>query len=151
MHDSLLTALDGLKRTVDQFLPALGQHLHTDIVRNQSSVHKLSEKIELNLARRRKSDFDLLKSKLDQIEKHFHLLFHDHGIDQRLIPIAQIHAAPDGCLLDFLIWPLPFGIVYHRIFPVSPVVEHLCFSFPYSCIAACGTQSAQPLVDCLHA
>ena len=53
----------------------------------------------------------------------------------------------DRVPFDFLIRPLPFGIVHHRIFPVSPVVEHLCFSFPYSCIAACGTQSAQPLVD----
>ena len=128
MHNGLLTAFNRLKGAVDQLFPALGQHLNAHIVRDQPSVHQLPEKIKLNLARRGKSDLDLLKSQLDQILEHLHLLFHDHGIDERLISVPQIHAAPHGRLLDLLIGPFSLRIIYHRILPISPVIKHF-FSF----------------------
>ena len=122
MHNRLFTSLDRLKCPLHQFLPALGQYLYDHIVRNHLTVDQLPQKIKFYLAGRRKSNLYLLESQLDQIIKEFYLLRYDHRVDQRLITVAQIHAAPDRCFPDLPVWPLSLRIIYHRIFTIVLVI-----------------------------
>ena len=99
MYNSLLDSLKGLEGPVDQMLPALNQHLDKHIVGNQLSVNKLSQKVVFDLGSCRKTDLNFLKAKLHQHIEHLDLLFHNHGLDESLVAVAQIHAAPDGSFL----------------------------------------------------
>ena len=88
MYHGLLTALNRFEGTIDQFFPALCQHLDPHIIRYHLPIHQLAQKIKFYLACRRKTDFYFLEAKLDQILEHFNFFFHNHGIDKRLISIA---------------------------------------------------------------
>ena len=122
MHDSLFAALNGFKSTIDQFLTALCQYLYQHIVRYQFSVHKLPQKIVLNLACRRKTNLDLLKSHFHEVLKHLDLFRYDHRINQRLIAVPQIHGTPDRCLFNLKIRPLSLRVIHHRIFLITLVI-----------------------------
>ena len=113
-----------LKGTLHQMLPALGQHLNRHVIRNQLPLHKLPQKIKLNLRRRRKSDFNFLKAHFHKKVKHFHLLFHHHGLHKSLVAVTQIHAAPNGRLFNFLIRPFSLRIVNHRHSLISLIIHH---------------------------
>ena len=122
MHNGLVTALDGLKCPGNLFFAALCQNLNPYIIRNQFPLYQLSQKIILNLTGCRKTDLYLLKSQLNQVLEHLHFFFHDHGINQRLVTVSQIHTTPYGRFFNFLSRPLPFGICYHRILLVTLVI-----------------------------
>ena len=124
MYHGLLTAFYRFKRPVNQFFPALGQHLNPHIIGNHFPIHQLSEKVKFNLACRRKSDFYFLEPKLHQILEHFYLFFHNHGIDQSLVSVPQIHTAPYRRFLYFPVGPFPYRISNHRIFTVSFIIQH---------------------------
>ena len=64
----------------------------------------------------------LLINKIDQKLEKLNLFLNDHRVDQSLIAVSKIHAAPDGSLLDFLIGPFSFRIVYNRISTISLIV-----------------------------
>ena len=134
MHNRLLAAFNGFKGTVDQFFPALGQYLYPHIIRDQSAFDQLTQKIVFNLAGSRKAYFDLLKAKLDQILKHLDLFLHDHRINQCLVSVTKVYAAPDRCPGDLLVWPLTFRVVNHRIFFVTFVIQHFSTLLTYSLI-----------------
>ena len=122
MDDRLLTALDRLESSVDQFFTALRQNLHQHIVRYQFPVHKLPQKVIFDLACRGKTDLDLLEAHLHQILKHLDLFRHDHRIDQSLITVPQIHRTPDRSFSDLEIRPFPLRIVHHRILLITLVI-----------------------------
>ena len=122
VHDRLLTALDGFKGALHKLLSALGQNLHDHVVGNQLPIHELAQKIIFDLACRRETDLDFLKAEFDKIVKKLYFLGHDHGINQRLIAVAQIHAAPDGRFLDLFVHPLSFRVIHHRVSAISLII-----------------------------
>ena len=65
-------------------------------------LNQVAQKIEFNLTCCRETNFDFLKAQLYQILEHFDLFFYYHRIYQRLVAVAQVHAAPGRGLLDMV-------------------------------------------------
>lgn len=114
MYNNIFDSLDCLKGTVDQMLSALGQNLNLYIIRNHVFSYQLAQKIVLNLGCCRKSDLNLLESQFQKQPEHLHLLFYIHWIDQCLIAIAQIHAAPHRCMLNLFVRPFTLRVMQYR-------------------------------------
>ena len=129
MDNRFLTAFNRLKGTINQFFTTLCQHLYSHIIGNHFTFNKLTQKIKLNLTGSRKSNFNLFKSQLNQILKHFNLLTDHHGINQCLVSITKIHTTPDRGFFNLLTRPFSLRIVYYRIFSVTLIVQHFFSSF----------------------
>ena len=110
VEDDVLAALDGLECPVDLLLPALGEDLDVDIIRNHIVVDQFAEKIIFDLAGSGETDLDLLEAELQKKTVHLHFFADDHGVDQGLVAVSEVDAAPDGRLLDLLVRPLPLGV-----------------------------------------
>ena len=117
----------GFKSAAHQMLTCLGQHLHGHVIRNALFLDELAHEVELDLRSRRKAHFNFLEADLDQLLEHAHLALDIHGLDQRLVAVAQVHAAPDGGLADGCVRPgtvsqtnrykrtvLACGVLQHR-------------------------------------
>ena len=129
VHDCLRRALDGFEGLADDVLSGLGQHLDRDVVRDHISLDQCAQKVILCLRRRRETDLDLLKPDLYQHLEELDLLLQAHGLDQGLVAVAQVHAAPDRGLVDIIllgpieafrrgkeILPHVFAVVHHGRF-----------------------------------
>lgn len=86
-------------------LSALNQYLNGYIIRNQAAIHQLTQEIILQLRCRREAHLDLLEAQFHQKVEHLHLLRHNHGLNQCLVAVSQIHAAPVRSLLNLLVRP----------------------------------------------
>ncbi len=95
-------ALDGLEGAADDVVAALGQHLHGDVVGDHILLDEGTQELVLGLAGGREADLDLLEADPDQHLEELQLLFQAHGHDQRLIAVAQVHAAPCRCLFNVI-------------------------------------------------
>ena len=124
MENDILASLDRFIGPVDLVFPALGENLDIDIIGDHVVVDQSPEKIILDLARRREADLDLLEAELDEKAEHFHLFTDDHRIDQGLIAVAQVDAAPDRRFLNLLVRPLSLRIMNYGIFGVLLIVKH---------------------------
>ncbi len=100
MHDRPPGAADRLEGLVDQFGARLRQHLDRHIVRDQALLDDLADKRKIGLGSGRKPDLDLLEAELQQHVEHAALALRPHRLDQRLVAVAQIDAAPDRRLVD---------------------------------------------------
>jgi hypothetical protein len=96
MHDGAVDALQALEGAADQLLASLGQHLDGDIARNLLLLDEEADEVEIGLRGGGKSDLDLLEPHLHQGIEHAHLALVAHGLDERLVAVAQIDGAPDG-------------------------------------------------------
>ena len=96
MHDGLGCAFEAFVGALDQLSSALHQHLNRHIIGYQIFFDELAHEIKIGLAGRRKTDFDFFESHLHQRVKHFALAYWIHGVDQGLVAVAQIDAAPIG-------------------------------------------------------
>ena len=109
MDDGAPGAFQRLERARDLRLARLRQHLDRHVIGNQSLDDQLAREVVVGLRRRRKPDLDLLVAHLHQEPEHPQLAVGIHRLDQRLIAIAQIHAAPDRGCIDRARGPLPLG------------------------------------------
>ena len=100
VHDRPRRTLQALVRALDQLLAALHQHLDRDVVGDQVLFDQLADEVEVGLAGRREADLDLLEAHLDQRVEHAPLALRVHRVDQGLIAVAQVDAAPQRCLVD---------------------------------------------------
>ena len=83
-----------LERAGDELRARLGEHLDGDIGRDQVLLDELAHEVELGLGRRREADLDLLEADPHEVLEHPQLAGGVHGLDQRLVAVAQVHAAP---------------------------------------------------------
>ncbi len=127
MNNRLVTAPDGFKSSLYLLFPALCQHLDANILRYHLPVHKLAQKIIFDLARRRKSYFDLTKAQLNQMLEHLNFFMHYHRINQRLVSIPKIHAAPYRRFPYLFSRPFPFRIIHYRISFIPFIIHHASF------------------------
>ena len=95
VENDILRTREGFQRAKDEILAALAQDLNRDIIRNPVLLNEAAAKIKLDLRGRRKTDFDFLESNGDKHVEVFDFLLHAHRLSERLIAVAQIHAAPD--------------------------------------------------------
>ena len=100
MHHRAGRALEGVEGSADDMVAALGEHLHRHVVRDEVLFDERAQKFVLRFAGGGESDLDLLKSDVDQHPEKFKLFLQSHRLNQRLVAIPQIHAAPDGRLLN---------------------------------------------------
>ncbi len=102
-----LDPAQGLERALDQRLAGLRQHLHGNVVRNHPLVDQLADEIEVGLRRGREADLDLLVPQADQQAEQPELPLGVHRLDQRLVAVAKVDAAPLRRTVDHPRRPLP--------------------------------------------
>jgi hypothetical protein len=121
VHDRPPGPAQRFEGAVDQVLPALGQHLHGDVFRDQILFDQLPDEVEVGLAGRREADLDLLVPHLHQQHEHPPLALRGHRVDQRLVAVAQVHGAPPRRGLDPPRGPLPVRQVHAELLVVGLV------------------------------
>ena len=94
VHHRVRGALHRLEGLFDNVFPGLGQHLDRHVLRYHILLDQRADKVIFRVGRRRETDLDFLKPNLHQKPKKLQLIFQAHGINQRLITVPQIHAAP---------------------------------------------------------
>ena len=109
VNDGAANAFDRFKRALDERIARLHQHLDGNVGRDQVALDQVAAEVKIGLRSGGKADLDFLESHLDQFEEHASLARRIHGLDQGLIAVAQVDAAPDGRLLDGSRRPLTVG------------------------------------------
>src|ERR1700732_5139819 len=112
MHDCAARALETLERARNELRARLGQHLDGNIARNQALLDKLSYEVELGLRGGGKADLDFLEADAHEMLKHSQLARRVHGLDQSLVAVSQVNAAPDRRGSDCAVGPGAVGDVY---------------------------------------
>ncbi len=95
MDDRPAGAAQRLEGAADQGLARLRQHLDRHVGRDAVLVDQLAHEVVFDLRCRRKTDLDLLEADPDQRLEHAQLARDVHRLDQRLVAVAQVDAAPD--------------------------------------------------------
>ena len=109
MDNDVFRAADGLKCLADQVLTRLHEHLDGDVVRDMAAFDQLAADGIFRFGRRGEAHLNFLEPDVAQCFEEFQLLFHVHRVDQRLVAVAKVHAAPHGRLIDDPGRPLPVG------------------------------------------
>ncbi len=94
---------------LDLLGPRLGEDLDDHVVGDQVLFHELADEVEVGLGRGREAHLDLLEAAADQQVEHLALPLRVHGIDQGLVAVAQVHAAPARRARDHAGRPRPIG------------------------------------------
>ena len=123
VEDHVFAALHTLEGAVDLLLPALRENLEIHVVRHAVLLDQFPDKIIFNLAGCREADLNLLESQLDQQIIELDLLIDLHRINQRLIAVAQVHAAPHRRPLNLPVRPFPLRVMHHRNTLVSLIIH----------------------------
>ncbi len=119
MHHCMGRPLYCLKCFTNNMLSRLRQHLHCYIVRDHLPLNQRTHKIVFCIGSRWKPYFNLFKSYVNQKLEKFQFLLQAHRLDQCLISIPQIYAAPYGRLCNiFLFHPLIGYLRRHKILPL---------------------------------
>ena len=104
---ALRRAVQRFDGAMNQLRARLAQHLNRHVRRNAIFFDDAPNEIEVGLRRRRKAHFDFGEADFEQQIPHLQLFVDVHRIDERLIAVAQIDAAPARRLRDDAVRPLP--------------------------------------------
>jgi len=107
MDDHLVGTADGLVGPLDQLGAGLGEHLDSDVLGDEVLLDDLLDEIEVGLRGGGKAHFYLAESHVDEAAEHDELAVRAHRLDQGLVAVAQIDAAPTGRLGDAAVGPGP--------------------------------------------
>ena len=100
VHDRAPGADQAFIGARDQMLARLRQHLDGDVGGNEVFLDQLAQEVEIGLRGGREADLDLLVAHAAERLEHAQLALRPHRLDQRLVAVAQIDAAPDRRLVD---------------------------------------------------
>ena len=126
MDYDIFSALHCLKRLPDQFRTGLHQHLQRHVIRHQVLFDQGTDNLILRFGSRRETDFNFLKTDIDQHLEHAQLFVQLHGRYQRLVAVPQVYAAPYGRFVNYMIGPVP---VFQRNLCKRDVLLGRCFHF----------------------
>src|SRR5882724_10322269 len=107
----------------------LHEDLQPDVIGRAVFLDEAAVEGEFRVGRRGKADFDFLEAGFHERLEQLEFLADVHGHSERLVAIAQIHAAPDGRMGEDAVGPLPVGQFDRReraIFP-GRIFEHVLF------------------------
>jgi hypothetical protein len=107
MDDGPTSTPQRLEGSDDQVLARLHQGLDGDVLRNPPLLNQPAHERVVRPACGGEPDLDLLEAHLDQQVPKQPLALHAHGLEQRLVAVAQVHACPPGGLRNRPVWPLP--------------------------------------------
>ena len=141
MENDVLCALDGLKRLFDEVFARLDKHLNGHVVRDVPALNERAQDLILRLRRGGEAHLNLLKADVHEHVEHLELFLQVHRVNERLIAVAQVNAAPDRGLGDHLVRPLAvfklYGCKRHILFASF---VHVKFSFHFNLmIGSCGS------------
>ena len=114
-------ALAGFKGLADDMLPALGQHLHRDVLRDHVVLDQGTQEFILRLGGGGEAHLDLLEAQAQQQMVKFQLFFQAHGNHQTLVAVPQVNAAPLRGFFN-VVFVHPFamvaggGVIADRVF-----------------------------------
>ena len=94
MHNGAAGAAQRRKGFLDQLRARLGQHLNGDVVGNALVLDQFTAEIVVVTGCGRKTDLDFLEAYLHQLIPQAGFLPPGHRLDQGLVTIAQVNAAP---------------------------------------------------------
>jgi len=109
VNDRCRRALDCLEGSPNQVFAALREDLNRDVLRDSIFIDQPTNEIELRRRGARKADLDLLEPDCHQRLEEADLALPTHRLDERLIAVAQIDAAPARRPLEHAIGPHPIG------------------------------------------
>ena len=110
MEDNVLGSVYGLKGLADQMLSGLDQHLDGHVVGDVAALNEGADKLIFGLGGGGEAHLDLFHTDIHQRVEQLQLLLHVHGINEGLVAVPQVHGAPDGGRLQFLVGP---GALFH--------------------------------------
>ncbi len=99
MDDGILDTLQGIERLFYDMFAGLGEDLDRHIVRNHVMIHQVAEEFIFGLGSGGEAHFDFLEANGYEDLVKADLFLQAHRDDQGLVSVAQIHAAPDRCLI----------------------------------------------------
>ena len=134
MDDGILDALQRLERLADDVLARLRQHLHRHVIGNQIVLDETAQEFILRVRSRGEADLDFLEPDLQEHLVELELLIEAHRDDERLVAVAHIDAAPDGCMIRrILLHPLRVNRRRHEIaLAVLLIVLHVKSSLTFA-------------------
>ena len=112
-------------------LARLRENLHRHVVGNQIVLDEGAQEGIFGVARGGEADLDLLEADFDEQFEKLDLLLQRHRLDERLIAVAQVDAAPHGCALDAVLFrPVHAADGRHKILlRVFLIIFHDCSPF----------------------
>jgi hypothetical protein len=96
----------------DQIVSRGGQHLDAHVVGDQALLDQRAHEVEIGLRRRGERHLDFLETDRHQSVEHAALARAIHRLDQRLVAVAQVGAAPERRARDGLVRPGSIGERY---------------------------------------
>ena len=109
MKNDVLSAAERLATADNEILAALAKNLERDVVRDAFLINEAAAKIEFDLRGRRETDFDFLEADFHEQLEVLEFLRDAHGLGERLVTVAEIHAAPHRRAGERAARPLPVG------------------------------------------
>src|SRR6266852_2654367 len=97
VDNRLFCSTQRLKGARNELIAGLHQRLDGDIIGNVLLLDQQAYKVKFDLRGCREAHLDLFEPDLDQELEHLHFFPESHWDRKRLVAIAQIDAAPDGC------------------------------------------------------
>ena len=102
VNNGFLCPAQGFERTRDQVLTTLGQHLNGGVVRDVVAFDQGADEVKVGLRGGRERRFDFFDADADQGLPETQFLDRIHRLDQRLVTVAKVRAAPDRRCRDGL-------------------------------------------------
>ena len=96
VDDRPLRARDALEGAGDELGTGLGEDLDGHVVRDRVVLDEVAAEVEVGLRGGGEAHFDLLEAHLHEGLEHPLLAFVVHRVDERLVAVAKVDAAPDG-------------------------------------------------------
>ena len=125
MNDGVFRTAQSLKGLGNDMLSRLRQNLNGDVVGDHIVFDQRAAEFVFRLARRGETDLDLLEADLDEKLEEFELFLKAHRDDERLIAVAQVHAAPNRRLVEIcFLRPVGGGLHGEKLFCVFFVSLH---------------------------
>ena len=108
-------AFEALEGALDQVVARLRQDDDRDVVGDQALVDEHAHEVEVGLRGRREADLDLLEADGAQQLEHAPFALDVHGVDERLVAVAQVDRDPARCARDALVGPGAVGQLDARV------------------------------------
>ncbi len=109
VDNHVLGPVNGLKSLANQMLSGLDQYLDGDVLWDKVLVNQGPEDFVFRLGSGGEAHLNLLKANVAEHLEELQLLLQVHGIDQSLVAVPQIHAAPDRGFCDGFVRPGAVG------------------------------------------
>ena len=97
-------------------LAGLRQHLDCHVIRNHVLLDQCAQELIFCLGCSRKTDLDHFESDIHEHLEEFQFLIQTHWLDQSLVAVSQVNAAPDRSLVDrIFLHSVITGLRRHKI------------------------------------